>query len=436
MTHPPEHAQLPARFSLVAELGTTRLTHVARVAVMPDGTTALWHRLRPEAATVAPLVSLFSALYPPGPRHPLWLQVSERETAAGRPWALTEDCDGLVLRRLLPMPALHAVRCIRQMCSALSETDGPFPPISSRHLVQLPDGRLKWIESWLQTSQRLTADLAYYQAPELRRGVAPAASATVYGLGMLLFELLTAQRPHDAAADRRLPQLRSQQPHYLLPDLERILAVATATAAAERFADPAALQAALLQVEVAAERPTRRLAIAPAHGSSGRDDVIGHARPPVAVAQRSAPARKSPVADWRRQNRRVHLQGSLLLISLLVCVVVCSFAIAGRLVVQLGQGGVWPGEQRIAVQSGRRSDDSAVPAAVYSVNIAEGLNLRREPGAVDRASIVAVLPNGAIVTALEGPRQIDSVSWLRVRAEHAGRSVEGWMVMRFLRAQP
>jgi hypothetical protein len=437
MTHPPDEAQLSARFAPVADLGTTRLTHVSRVVVRADGTSALLHRLRSDAAGVAPLVTLFAALYPAGERHPLWLQVHEHGTLDGTPFALTEDLDGQVLRRLLPMPPLPAIRCIRRICDALTVTDGPMPPISSRNLFQLADGRLKWAENWQYAPQAVAADLTYYQAPELRRGVAPTATTAVYGLGMLLYELLTAQRPPAGPGERRLPSLRTHQPQYLLPELERIITVATAPLPGARFADPVALQAALQQIETAAERPTQRLQLS--DSAAGRRRSASHTAPaeiPPVTPRPAVPPAVTVDGDWRRRNRAVQLQSSLLLISLLVLVVACSFAFAVQLVARISDGGVWPGASRAAVQFGRADDAAAAAGTVYSVNIAEGLNLRREPGALDRASIVAVLPNGAMVSALEGPRLIDSVDWLRVRAEHEGRIVEGWMALRFLQAQP
>jgi hypothetical protein len=69
---------------------------------------------------------------------------------------------------------------------------------------------------------------------------------------------------------------------------------------------------------------------------------------------------------------------------------------------------------------------------IYLVNIVEGLNLRREPDAQNAANIITVVPNGAAVRKLEGPRIEGNIPWLRVRAEVNGRQVEGWMSMNYL----
>ena len=69
---------------------------------------------------------------------------------------------------------------------------------------------------------------------------------------------------------------------------------------------------------------------------------------------------------------------------------------------------------------------------IYTVNIVEGLNLRREPDANSATNIIAVVPNGAAVRKLEGPRIEGNIPWLRVRAEVNGRQIEGWMSMNYL----
>ncbi|HMQ29728.1 MAG TPA: SH3 domain-containing protein, partial [Chloroflexaceae bacterium] len=69
---------------------------------------------------------------------------------------------------------------------------------------------------------------------------------------------------------------------------------------------------------------------------------------------------------------------------------------------------------------------------IYIVNIAEGLNLRSEPDATDTTNVIAVVPNGAPVVKLEGPRVEGNIPWLRVRAEVGGRRVEGWMSLNYL----
>jgi hypothetical protein len=69
---------------------------------------------------------------------------------------------------------------------------------------------------------------------------------------------------------------------------------------------------------------------------------------------------------------------------------------------------------------------------IYIVNITAGLNLRREPSATDAANVIAVVPNGALVHKLAGPRVEANIPWLRVRAEVDGVTLEGWMSMNYL----
>jgi hypothetical protein len=72
------------------------------------------------------------------------------------------------------------------------------------------------------------------------------------------------------------------------------------------------------------------------------------------------------------------------------------------------------------------------PEEIYVVNIADGLNIRSKPNATDTTNVITVVPNGATVVKLEGPRIEDNIPWLRVRAEVDGRPVEGWMSLNYL----
>ena len=69
---------------------------------------------------------------------------------------------------------------------------------------------------------------------------------------------------------------------------------------------------------------------------------------------------------------------------------------------------------------------------LYTVNIREGLNLRREPNATDAGNVITVVPNGTVVRKLAGPQITDNIPWLRVSAEVNGVAVEGWLSMNYL----
>jgi len=73
---------------------------------------------------------------------------------------------------------------------------------------------------------------------------------------------------------------------------------------------------------------------------------------------------------------------------------------------------------------------------VWVVNIdgPEGLNLRSEPGT--NAEILTFLPSGTHVRQVGGPRTVDNVEWLKVRAPTSdGQAIEGWVSARFLRPE-
>jgi hypothetical protein len=63
----------------------------------------------------------------------------------------------------------------------------------------------------------------------------------------------------------------------------------------------------------------------------------------------------------------------------------------------------------------------------------EGLNLRAEPGR--QTEVIGVLPNGSRVRQLEGPRTVDNVSWVRVRAKLPDGEREGWVSQRFVKPE-
>ncbi|NTU85161.1 MAG: SH3 domain-containing protein [Chloroflexales bacterium] len=141
----------------------------------------------------------------------------------------------------------------------------------------------------------------------------------------------------------------------------------------------------------------------------------------------------------RRRNLTRNLMGSLVMVGLVIIV-----ALASYLAVNTVAGGIAglprPGVPGLPELPG---GDSGGPLGwigglfggdeeIFIVNIAEGLNIRREPDASDASNVIEVVPNGTPVHKLEGPRVEGNIPWLRVRVEVDGRQLEGWMSMNYL----
>ncbi len=105
-----------------------------------------------------------------------------------------------------------------------------------------------------QSATGLLLGTPAYMAPEQLAGAPPSAHTDLYGLGVLLFELLTARRPHEAASMGELLQRVAQEPatdlRLLTPDLPAALA------------DPLAALLARLLAKRPAQRPVNAAAVA------------------------------------------------------------------------------------------------------------------------------------------------------------------------------
>ena len=63
----------------------------------------------------------------------------------------------------------------------------------------------------------------------------------------------------------------------------------------------------------------------------------------------------------------------------------------------------------------------------------EGLNLRAAPGL--NMQVIALLPNTTRVRVLDGPKVVDAVPWMHIRATIDGQDVEGWASVNFLKSE-
>ena len=413
--------------------------------------------------------------------HQALLEVFDSGEVGGRPFVVTEHAVGRPLRSLGVLTVEQALLYVRQVvsavaaCQAQRTPEAPLglyhPPISSSNVLLVDEGRVKLVDSWLLPPAEASADLAHYRAPELSEGLPASTATVVYSLGLLLYELITGQRPISGADARatalahlsaRIPPLRQARPGLYLPTAEALIARATARAPEQRFPDAQSLGAALDGLWRDLGAATQPLAVPAGRGAYAQtapdpqpdpNFVPGRApdpQPDTAPlppprgrrARRAAPqpAAAAPGVDrdaLRRQGLVRGLVGWAVLVGLVLAVALASYmavnAIAG------GVAGL-PRPSVPGLPSLPRDDDGPLGwldglfprEEIYIVNIAEGLNLRSEPDATDTANVIAVIPNGALVVKLEGPLVAGNIPWLRVRAEVDGRRLEGWMSLNYL----
>uniref|UniRef100_UPI0004DF11B2 serine/threonine protein kinase n=1 Tax=Chloroflexus sp. MS-G TaxID=1521187 RepID=UPI0004DF11B2 len=137
--------------------------------------------------------------------HPVFLEVFDSGESNGRPFLITEAVDGRPLYGIGALSVAQALSIVRQVADAVAlcqrhrSAELPVglyhPPISSANLLLVGDGQVKLVESWLLPLPLVPADLAHYRAPELSTGQGLQPASVVYALGILLFELITGQRP-------------------------------------------------------------------------------------------------------------------------------------------------------------------------------------------------------------------------------------------------
>jgi serine/threonine protein kinase len=402
--------------------------------------------------------------------HAALLEVFDSGVMGERSFMVTEYVSGKPLRERGVLTPEYALMYMRQVAGAvaLCHAQGvPHPPITSSNILLVTDGHVKLVESWLMPPTEAPTDLAYYRAPELTEGAPPSPACAVYALGLLLYELVTGNRPvggrnaaeiAQAHLTMRIPSVSRIHPPFYLPALDSLLRQATARLPAQRIAEPARFAEALDNVWRASTGSTQRLAtlpaapVSPPQRAPQPQPVAVPAQPQQPAPQhvpwrgpfppREPPQRSLPRAVYTANRQRRSFARTttswFLVLLLLVTVAFGSYVgasyLADRLfAVQLPQIGM-PALPDINLPNiGIDVPEWLNPIAQgepLTVNIRDGLNLRDEPGL--STNVVAVIPNGTTVYKLEGPREVDGVSWVRVRVEHNNETREGWMSLNYL----
>jgi serine/threonine-protein kinase len=217
--------------------------------------------------------------------HPHCASVLDVGVHGDRPFVVMDFVSGQNLKELIsrgPLPIPRAAEIVRQVLSGLAHAhehgiihrDIKPANIVLSQKVGLGD-HVKILDFGLarlaDTSQNLTAGLAVgtpaYMAPEQVRGQKLDHRADLYACGVLLFELVTGQKPFQSETDDPIevcrmqlsapvPRLDDKLPGTAFGELEAVVAKALAKRAGKRYASAQAFAAAL---DAATGRPARQV---------------------------------------------------------------------------------------------------------------------------------------------------------------------------------
>lgn len=444
---------LQGRYRIEDRLGASRLAVVYRAYDERLHRPVLVHLLRREIADQPALRERFlqEAQHGAGRSHASLLDVYDTGELAGRPFLITEYVAGQTLHDLGALSLEDALLYFRQVVGAVAVCQAagvPHPPISSANIILVDDGHVELVEHWLTPPESVLLDLACYRPPERSSGAPLSAAGAVYSLGLLLIELISGKRPIDGSDARlvaqahlsaNLPTLGLLQPRIYSPALEQLIRRATARDPGQRLPNAAALAQAIDQLHLNMSSDTGRLQIAqpPSVGQRVRSETNRLLRAgPAPVRRLAVPADDLPDPPSTAPGSRTLL--GLVIMGVMFLVVVCGAYNLGSLAAEQLTDIRLP---RIALPlpdlginlPGWLTGEAEGPGTVLEVSIpdSEGLNIREAPGLGTR--VITLLPNGTRVKRIDGPRVVDGVPWMQVRARINGRDIEGWVSANYVK---
>ncbi len=252
----------------------TRLGREVALKVLPrevQEDAACLHRFRDEARTVGTL------------NHPNIVTLYEVGEHAGAPYLVTELLAGQTLQARLGRGALlpaDAVRIAREVALGLAAAHGKgivHRDLKPGNLFLTEDGRVKLldfgiaqqlgprppgaVDSTVTASGTVVGTVAY-MAPEQIRGERVDSRADIFGLGLILYEMLAGHRPFRGSGELELAAaiLRDEPPALPDPVLDGLVRRCLAKAPGDRFQSAQDLAYALetLSARSVAGRPRRR----------------------------------------------------------------------------------------------------------------------------------------------------------------------------------
>jgi len=455
---------LHGRYRIEEQLGAGRLAVVYRAHDQRLQRQVLVHILRKELLGQETLRQRFIQESHSNARrsHQSLLEIFDSGEIAGRPYMITEYVAGQTLRELGALPLEEALLYFRQLVGAVAAAQAagvPHPPITANNVILVEDGHVELLENWRTPAADVALDAACYRAPERTAGGPVSAAAAVYSLGLLLIEMLSGQRvvrgddPRvvaQAHLSTQIPALSQIRPLLYSPALDELIQRATARDPAQRPADAAAFGQALDVIRRDLSSDTRRLTRPPAQRPGLRERInrstgrIAAPRAPVRPdpGVRAQPPAEPPRRAYANQSRRRSITGIVIVLVMLI-----AFAGFGYYGVSLALdkltnielprpafdlpalpdlGIEWPSWLTGVVGgSGQVLVVTGVPD--------EGLNLRAVPAL--NGQVITLLPNTTRVRVLDGPKVVDAVPWMHIRATLDGRDVEGWASVNFLKPE-
>lgn len=310
---PPREGTIVGEYRLCRQIGSGGLSWVYMAERLRGGPLVAIKFLRGALANLPGFVRRFEREAQICRRldHPRCVRLFDFGIARGVPFLVMELIDGISVAELLrsgALPPKRAIAIVRQVCSALGhahERSVIHRDLKPGNIMITADDRVKVVDfgtSVLCTSGGTCGELDMpsssrpgrsalrgtdigspsYMAPELVSGQPAEPRTDLYALGVILFELLTGQRPYVATNAMRVLQMQLSAPipsarallpeAELSPELEGVIVRAMQKAPERRFVDAWAFSAAL---DLAPE--TRRAC-----------------RPPLGAARLSPPSEASP----------------------------------------------------------------------------------------------------------------------------------------------
>lgn len=241
-----------------------RLDRDVALKVLPcdDATDrAACERLRDEARRASAL------------KHPHICTIYDVGEADGQTFIVMELVEGQLLRSLIAAPGLPPDRVARygaQLADALAHahTRGIIHrDLKTANVVITPDGRAVILDFGLATQtkpgqiddatrsmatppEHVLSGTLHYMAPELLRGHSADARSDIWSLGVMLYEMVTAQMPFSganayAASSAILHESPAPLPERVPPGLRAVILKCLAKAPGERYQQASEVRAAL-----------------------------------------------------------------------------------------------------------------------------------------------------------------------------------------------